>query len=258
MKSYLDLFSLRGKTVFVVGGLGLIGTEITKSLMDAGAKVVVLDIDKSTGEKIVRKNKVDFIEFDITDLTGMERNITTLYKKYKRIDVWINSAYPRTKDWGSRPEDITIKSWQENIDMHLNGYSWASRIVCLLMKKQKRGSLVNISSIYGVVGNDFTLYEGTKLTSPMAYSAIKGGIVNLDRYLASYFGRFNIRVNTVCPGGVFDNQNKLFVKKYSERVLLKRMCKPSDVASAVLFLASDASSYITGITLMVDGGWTAI
>src|SRR3990167_1820579 len=140
--------------------------------------------------------------------------------------------------------------------MHLNAYSWISRKVCLIMKKQKSGSLINFGSIYGVVGNDFTVYEGTPMGSAMAYSAIKGGITNLGRYLASYFGEYNVRVNTICPGGIFDNQNKIFVKNYSKKTPLKRMGNPSEIATAVLFLASDASSYITGTTLMVDGGWT--
>ena len=142
--------------------------------------------------------------------------------------------------------------------MQLNSYAWISRKVCLIMKKQKGGSLINFASIYGTVGANFNIYDGTKMTSAFAYSAIKGGVINFSRYLASYFGQYNVRVNTVCPGGIFDSQDKTFVKNYSKQSPLKRMGNPDDIAPAVLFLASDGASYITGATIMVDGGWTAI
>mgnify|MGYP001589926315 CR=1 FL=1 len=260
---YPDKFLLTGKVAFITGGVGFLVIEVTKAFAEAKARVVVLDVDEDKGQKLIRELtdkgfKVEFERFDITELTDIEKSIDKLFLKYGRIDVWVNAAYPRTKDWGEKVENLNIKSWQKNIDMHLNSYSWISRKVCLIMKEQKGGSLINFSSIYGVVGNDFTVYEGTKMSSAMAYSAIKGGIVNLDRYLASYFGEFNVRVNTVCPGGIFDNQNEIFVKNYSKKTPLKRMGNKEEIASAVLFLASNAASYITGISLMVDGGWTAV
>lgn len=253
--NYLDKFKLEGKVAFITGGVGLLGTEVTKALLDAGAKVVVLDIDHKKAQKFTG---VEFEKFDITDLGKIDQIIDSLKSKYGKIDVWINAAYPRTSDWGSRVEDLSLDSWQKNIDMHLNSYAWISRKVCLIMKEQKAGSLINFGSIYGVVGNNFSIYEGTEMTSPMAYSAIKGGIVNLTRYLASYFGKANVRVNSICPGGIFDNQNPDFIKNYSKNTPLNRLGNPQEVAAATLFLASDASSYITGTTLLVDGGWTAI
>lgn len=259
--NYLDKFKLRGKIAFVTGGVGLIGTEVTRALVDVGAKVIILDIDERKAKRLIKNLKnseVEFEKFDITDLNKIDQSIDNLKSKYKRIDVWINTAYPRTSDWGKRVEDLSLKSWQKNVDMNLNSYSWISRKVCLIMKEQRKGSLINFGSIYGVVGSNFSIYDGTDLTSPMAYSAIKGGIVNLTRYLASYFGKFNVRVNTICPGGIFNNQNKIFIKNYEKNTPLNRMGQPEEIASAMLFLASDASSYITGITLMVDGGWTAI
>lgn len=261
--NYLDKFKLNEKVTFVTGGVGLIGLEITKSLADAGAKVIILDISQEKAQKLKQQlqnegKDVEVEVFDVTDLGKIDQNIDALKSKYGKIDVWINTAYPRTSDWGSKVEDLSLESWQKHVDMHLDSYAWISRKVCLIMKEQKGGSLINFGSIYGVVGSNFSVYEDTNLTSPMAYSAIKGGIINLTRYLASYFGELNVRVNTICPGGIFDNQNEIFVKNYSKQTPLKRMGKPEEIASAVLFLASDASSYITGITLMVDGGWTAI
>jgi len=262
VKNYLKKFSLKGKIAFVTGGAGLLGTEVTNALADAGAHVVILEIDQKSGElqkKLQGEGKnISFEVFDITDTINIDKKVDNLHKKYGRIDVWVNAAYPRTTDWGKKVEDLSLESWQKNVDMHLNAYSWISRKVCLIMKEQKSGSLINFGSIYGVVGNDFSVYEGTGLTSPMAYCAIKGGIVNLGKYLASYFGKFQVRINTICPGGIFDNQNKIFVKNYEENTPLGRMGKPEEIASAVLFLASDASSYITGTAFMVDGGWTAI
>ena len=263
MTNYLKKFSLEGKVAFVTGGVGLIGTEITKALLDEGAKVVILDINKNKAQSLKQELKtvgkdIEAEVFDITNLSEVDKNIDALKEKYGQIDVWINAAYPKTSDWNSKVEDLSLESWQKNVDIHLNSYSWISRKVCLVMQQQKGGSLINFGSIYGVVGNDFTIYEETDMNPPMAYSAIKGGIINLGRYLASYFGKYNVRVNTICPGGISDNQNETFVKNYEKKTPLKRMGTPEDIASAVLFLASDASSYITGTTLMVDGGWTAI
>lgn len=262
MRNYLSKFILKDKVAYVTGGLGLIGSEISKALASAGAYTVILDIDKAKGMRMEKEIKrsgysASYEDFDITKLQESDDRISELAKKYKSIDIWVNSAYPRTKDWGAPVERLNIDSWRKNVDMQLNSYSWISRKVCLVMKKNG-GALINIGSIYGVVGNDFNIYEGTSMTSPMAYTAIKGGIVNLDRYLASYFSKYNIRVNTLCPGGVFDKQNKIFVKNYEKKVPLKRMAKPEDIASAVLFLSSDAASYINGATIMVDGGWTAV
>ena len=126
------------------------------------------------------------------------------------------------------------------------------------MSKQMYGSIINIASIYGVVGPDFTVYDETSMTMPAGYSAIKGGLINLTRYMASYFGSNNIRVNCVSPGGIFDNQDINFVKNYEKKVPLGRMGLPEDIAPSVAFLLSDDSKYITGQNLIIDGGWTIV
>lgn len=264
MNTYLEKFSLDGKIAYITGGLGLIGKEISIALAMSGAKTIILDIkDKKIVnnylEQIQHRNcSINYEIFDVTDLKNIENKIDSLTTKYGIPDIWINNAYPRTNDWGNRVEDLNIVSWRKNVDMHLNSYSWISRYICLMMKENRGGSLINIGSIYGLLGNDFTVYEGTEMTGPMAYSAIKAGIVNLSRYLASYFGSYNVRVNNICPGGIFENQDEKFTKKYSEKTLLKRLGNADEIAPAVVFLSSDAASYITGTTLIVDGGWTAI
>lgn len=264
MKDYLSLFSLKNKVAFVTGGSGLIGSEVSKALACAGAHTIILDMDiektKSIEAEIKTSNYLVSTEaFDITKLEKMGDSIQELVKKYKGIDIWVNLAYPRTKDWGKSMEDIPVESLRKNVEMHMNSYIWASRVVALEMRKRKiRGSIINLGSTYGVLGNDFTIYEGTNISHPMEYSAIKGGIINFSRYLASYFGKSGIRVNTVCPGGILDNQDNQFVKQYENKVPLGRMGKAEDVAGAVLYLASEASSYVTGSTFMIDGGWTII
>lgn len=261
--NYLNKFLLKNKTAFVNGGAGLIGSEVVKALADAKAKVIILDINKERAKKLekqLKQKKLDVIfeYFDASDLKKIDDNINHLSRKYKKIDVWVNTSFPRTADWGKKIEDLALESLEINVTTHQNSYIWISRKVCLIMKKQKGGSLINFGSIYGVVGANFNIYEGTEMTSAFAYSAIKGGIINLSRYLASYFGEYGVRVNTICPGGIFDNQDKTFVKNYSKQAPLKRMGNPEEIASATLFLASEAASYVTGTTIMVDGGWTAI
>lgn len=262
MTDYLKRSSLDGNTAFVTGASGFLGSEICRALASGGARTVIMDIDKGKGEKLEKAlkekgYKADFEYFDVTDLQNIKPAFDRLLQTYGRMDVWVNCAYPRTADWGNKVEDISLDSWRKNIDMHLNSYSWLSREAALVMKQQESGSIINIGSTYGVVGSDFTIYEGTAMTMPMAYAAVKGGIVNLTRYLASYFGKFNVRINTVCPGGIFDGQDPTFVRNYENKTPLKRMGRPEEVASVVLFVASDAASYITGATIMVDGGWTA-
>ena len=264
MIDYMNKFSLRRKTAVVCGGLGLIGKEVTIAIAQAGANTLVLDIDKEKyvdliKEKDLENLNIKFYFFDITKIKDLKKNIEKIFKSEKKIDIWVNLAYPRTNDWGDKLEKIKYESWQKNVDMHLDSYCLITREIAELMKKNKiNGSIINYGSIYGVVSPDFEIYSETEMTSPAAYSAIKGGIINFTRYAASYYGKFKIRVNCLCPGGIFENQNKIFVKNYEKRVPLKRMGNPEDIASATLFLSSDASSYITGTVLMVDGGWTAI
>jgi len=167
----------------------------------------------------------------------------------------VNSAYPRTKDWGNKFEEVTFESWKCNLNSQLGGCFLCCREAAAHMKK-RGGSIINIGSTYGVVAPDFSIYHGTDMTMPAAYSAIKGGLINFTRYLATYYGKHNIRANVVSPGGIFDKQPGIFVAAYSKKTPLLRMAKPSDIVGAVIFLASEASSYVTGHNLMVDGGWT--
>ncbi|AOM76916.1 SDR family oxidoreductase [Pedobacter steynii] len=243
---------LKDKIVIVTGGSGLIGKPIVAHMKQNGAVVINAEINVET----------DWIEgnynCDVTDETSIAKLIDDVVGKFGRIDGLVNNAYPRTKDWGTKFEDIELKSWQQNVDMQMNAVFFICQKVLAQMKLQQSGAIVNISSIYGVVGNDFTIYEGYGGTSPAAYSAIKGGIINFSRYLSSYFGKDNIRINCVSPGGIKDAQHPSFIERYEYKSPLKRMGRPEEIAPAVTFLISDESSFITGHNLMVDGGWTAI
>ena len=243
---------LKNKIIIVTGGSGLIGSAIINNIEKEGG--IAINADISVKEDL--NNSTYYC--DITDDESIAKTINSVIEKFGKIDGLVNNAYPRTKDWGNIFEDIIPDSWRKNVDLQMNSYFVISQEVIKQMKIQKGGSIVNIASIYGVVGNDFTVYEGTKLTSAAAYSAIKGGIINFSRYLASYFGKDNIRVNCVSPGGIFDNQNPIFVKNYEHRVPMKRMGNPDDIAPAVSFLLSEDAKYITGQNLIVDGGWTSI
>lgn len=245
------MFALTGKCIVVTGGNGLLGKKIVERLRSAGATVLSGDIVVNAADPLSRK-------LDITEEASVLRFVKETVKEFGQINGWVNNAYPRTSDWGNKVEDIQFDSWRRNIDMHLNGYFISCKIALEQMKEQQSGSLINMSSIYGTVGPDFTIYEGTDLTMPAAYAAIKGGINTLTRYLAAYYGPYNIRVNSISPGGIFDGQAESFVEKYNHKVPLRRMGKPEDISSSVHFLLSDDAEYITGHNLMVDGGWTAI
>ena len=248
------MFKLSGKIIIVTGGAGLIGNSIIERLKKDGGTIINAEISLDTNYE------ENIFNCDISSQKSIDELVEFVISKYGKIDGLVNNAYPRTSDWGCKFEDIPYESWKKNVDMQLNSIFYLSQAVLKYMKKAKFGSIVNIASIYGVVGNDFTLYEGYGGTSPAAYSAIKGGVINFSRYLASYYGKYNVRVNCVSPGGIIDskNQHPLFLEKYEEKSPLKRMGKPEEISPSVSFLLSEDASFITGHNLIVDGGWTAI
>lgn len=259
MNNYLKKFQNNNKLAFVVGGHGVIGTEICKALLSSGCKVVALDI-KSKKNSLLKKRFYSYY-LDCSKLQTLKNDINKLIKKFGTPRIFINCSYPKSHDWLKNSfKDITEKSYKYNIDVHLNSFVWLAKYLADAMKKKKiKGSIIQLSSIYGVVAQDLNIYKETKMRENMTYSVIKGGINHLTRQMASYYGKYQIRCNVLCPGGIQEkNHHSKFLKNYINKVPLKRFCKASDVAASALFLASDASSYITGSTIMVDGGWTII
>jgi NAD(P)-dependent dehydrogenase (short-subunit alcohol dehydrogenase family) len=265
IKNYKKKFDLKNKLAFVAGGLGYIGKEIVKALVSMDCKVVVLD---NFSYKTKSNNKNIHNEYiDLSKTSKLEKSFFKIIKKYGMADIFINASYPKSKDWKRNSfKQISLKSFETNIKIHLNSYIWCSKIIAEHMVKNKiNGSIINLSSIYGLVGQDLEIYKGTDMKDNMTYSVVKGGINNFTKQMSSYYGKFNIRVNAICPGGVINVEDKkklkvqkLFEKNYIKKVPLKRFARTDEIASTIIFLSSDASSYITGILLPVDGGWTAI
>ena len=272
MDNYLNKFKLDGKKSYVIGGAGLIGTEISKAVASAGSETVILDVNSSKSISICEELNdngfcSNYEDFDCTDLERLEIIYEDIIKKYGCPDIFINCSYPRTDDYKNNNfKEINFKSYRTNVDINMNSQIWLAYLTAeLMVKYKKEGKIIQFSSIYGVVGQDTSLYEGTEVTENMTYSVAKGGIINFTRQMASYYGKYQILVNTICPGavsghvpGVSNKQSKILVDNLTKRIPLKRLAQPQEIASTTLFLASSASSYITGSTLIVDGGWTAI
>lgn len=228
------------------------GRQMVNDIRDKGGVAVCADINVETDPS------KDLFYCDIKTLEGIQNCVDQVLAHYGRIDGLVNNAYPRTSDWGVDFEELTESSLNDNVNWQMNSYILFCQRVTRAMKQAGGGAIVNVASIYGVVGNDFSIYEGTSIKPPAPYSAIKGGLINFTRYLASRYGREGIRVNAVSPGGIFDHQPQQFVDAYEAKVPMGRMGNADDIAPAVSFLLSDQAKYITGQNLVVDGGWTSI
>ena len=253
-----DLFDLTGHVVLVTGGGGLIGAEVCRAIDRHGGTAVVAEYDEQRGADVAAQlERGEFVQLDITDPASIDEVCDYVFAEYGHLDGLVNLAYPRTDDYGQAFESVDKDDLVENISLHLGGYYAMTRTAVLRMLEQDcQGSVVNFSSIYGIQAPDFAIYDGTDMTSPVEYSVLKAGVLNFTRYLASYLGTDGIRVNSVSPGGVFNDQPEQFVEKYERNVPLGRMAEPEDISGAVVYLLSDAASYVTGHNLVVDGGWT--
>jgi len=253
--------NLKNKNVYVIGGLGRIGQEVVAGLLEYDASVIIIDRQTPNGLNLTFKNdpNVKFIKIDSDEVEAAELVFSETVENFGCPDVFINCSYPRTDDWASNSfEKISLESMRKNIDIHLNSYIWLAKMAADYMKEfNKTGSIILTSSIYGLKAQDPNLYRGTPISENLTYGIIKAGIIQGSRQMSSYYGQFNIRINSICPGGVQDeNLTKEFIEKYSHKTPLKRMANPSDLMGAYLFLSSDLSSYITGEVLMVDGGFS--
>lgn len=259
------LFDLKEKTVILTGAAGLLGQHYAEGLCQANANVVLVDIQynkiKEMKNILSKKYQVEIlpIKADITNIQSMRNVVRKTLSKFNSIDILINNAiFPEGKKERSiKFEKFPLSLLDKIISINVNGTVLCCQQIGQVMKKQKKGVIINISSIYGLVAADQRIYEKSGLNSTVAYAISKSAILNLTRYLASYWNNTGIRVNSITLGGVESGQDPKFVRNYSYRTMIGRMALPDEYIGAVLFLASDTSSYMTGSNLVVDGGWTS-
>ena len=254
---------LEGKVILLVGGIGLLGREFTKALCQNNAKIIVADINIDSGIKFVDEIKKKFVEVDIVfqhlDVTSdasVKSVLNFTINLYGKLDAVINNAYPRNKNYGNHFFDVSYDDFNDNVGMNLGGLFLVSQQCSKIFLEQNFGNIVNIASIYGVVPPDFSIYEGTAMTSPVEYAVIKSAVVHLTKYMANYFKGKEVRVNSISLGGLLDGQDSKFVRAYSKKCLNKGMLLTSDIVGSLLFLLSDDSLCVNGHNLVVDDGFT--
>lgn len=257
----LDQFNLKGRIALVTAGAGpLFGSSISEGLAEAGATVI-------TASRSLERN-LEFAQSlrergydahgavgDIADPASIGELRDHVIGKFGRLDILVNNALARV---GGGFETQTYDDWMYSARGDMAGLFAITKAFLPDMIRQGRGSIINIASIYGVIANDPTLYEGTDMLQPPHYCFVKGGMINFTRYVANYYGKKGVRCNCISPGGYLSNQPETFVDNYCHRAPIGRMLENDDIKGAVVFLASDASSCVTGANLMVDGGWTAL
>ena len=276
----LKKFDLSGRVVLVTGGAGLLGVEFCRTLAEAGAKVAIADLNTAAVTSLVDSLVYDGytaigLETDITDNNAVRTMVSTTLTTFGRLDILVNSAaldpkfdpqhiefqsYSSEPEHASTFENYPLDSWNQALNVNLTGTFLCCQAGVGPMLDQGGGVIINLSSIYGLTGPNQQIYQLPDQPlqyKPVYYTVTKAGILGLTKYLSTYYAGKNIRVNALTPGGVFNDHDETFVRAYSARTVLGRMARKDEMNAALLFLASDASSYMTGSNLIVDGGWTA-
>lgn len=263
MTNLATLQRLDGKVAIVTGGAGFLGPQLAAALAEQGAAVVVVDVSAEKVAAVARNLETEFqakalgLSADIAEPASVATMVRQVIDEFGRIDILVNGAAGRTANFFAAFEDYALQDWQDVIGVNLTGTFLCCQAVGRHMKAGGGGSIINTSSIYGIVAPDQRVYAGSSINTPAVYSASKAGVIGLTRYLSAYWAEYNIRVNVITPGGVFNNQDESFVRNYESRTPMGRMARAHELRGAVAFLASDLSSYVTGHNLVVDGGWTA-
>lgn len=254
---------MKQKVVLITGGAGRLGVHLVGSLLSNGHTVIACDSNNASLERFnkkfsakIKEGRVISLKMDITSESSIKKALRSALARFKKVDVLINNAYPRNKNYGRKFEKVNYADFVDNVGKHAGGYFLCSRILSEYFSRQKGGSIINMASIYGFAAPRFEIYKGTSMTMPVEYAVIKAGIIQLTRYMAKYLKGRNIRVNAVSPGGILMNESPKFVKRYSAYSTTHKMLSPDAVCSSVLFLVSDDSRSINGQNLIVDEGWT--
>lgn len=258
----MNAFNLKDKVALITGGSQNFGLEITKGLLEAGAKVI---ISSRNAEKAVKK-AIELSKKYGVELTGLEMDLNNeasiielfdiIREKFGALDILVNNAGGHSSEACGYLEKETLAGWNAFIQPNLTGTFLMMREYAKLMMPHKKGNIINIASISSLVGRDRTIYPDGMTPNPVAYTAAKAGLIGLSYDVAAYLGDYNIRVNCISPGGFERNQPQTFIDAYSNKTMLKRMGHDGDLKDVVVFLASEASAYITGHNLLVDGGFT--
>jgi NAD(P)-dependent dehydrogenase (short-subunit alcohol dehydrogenase family) len=262
----LKLFDLSKKVAIVTGASGQLGGEYVLALLDAGASVAAFDIwleNPKSKIKNISSEKFCAVEIDITQKNSIKEGLEKVCSKFGNPNILINNAAidtpPDATDYDTGPfETYPESSWQEMIDVNLKGMFLCCQVIGEQMAEKEGGSIINISSVYGMLSPDQRIYEykDKPFFKPVAYSITKAGVPNLSRYLATYWAMKGVRVNTLTLSGVFNNQDEAFLENYTRKVPLGRMARENEFNGTIIFLASDASSYMTGANVIVDGGYS--
>jgi NAD(P)-dependent dehydrogenase (short-subunit alcohol dehydrogenase family) len=270
--SYRNLFNLTGKSAVVTGGAGILGQHFCAALAEFGANVAVVDLDepkaKTLAGKLTERYKTEIIGIgcDISDPVSVDSMVNHVIDVFTEINILHNNAAGKSDDLDAffAPfEEYSLKQWREIMTVNIDGMFLVAQAVGKHMVKHgEGGSIIQTSSIYGILGPDQRIYEGSSymgraINTPAVYSTSKAAVIGLTKYLATYWAGKGIRVNTLTPGGIESGQNETFKQRYSARIPLGRMAQPDEMVSALIYLASDASSYVTGQNIIVDGGLTA-
>jgi NAD(P)-dependent dehydrogenase (short-subunit alcohol dehydrogenase family) len=249
------------KIAFITGASGLLGRSTVKRLLDLNYQVLATDKDvkglRELYSNLVSKKKLlNIFELDITSEESIRSAINKSTRSGKKIDVLINCAYPRNLNYGKKLEEVSYEDFCENISKHVGGYYLTSKILCEHFLQHGAGNIINFASIYGTMSPRFSIYEGTSMTIPVEYSAIKSSIIHLTKYFAQYYKKNNIRANCISPGGVSNDQPKIFLENYAKYAGTIGMVSATQVAEVVSFLTSDASIGITGQNIIIDDGFS--